>query len=63
MGELTMTYEVRRQTTVMTVTGVVDDDRSTDLDDGLEVARAIRRRGPIVVDLGWRRSPHRRCCH
>jgi len=46
-----MTYEVRHHTTVMTVTGVVDVDRATDLDDGLEVARAIRRRGPIVIDL------------
>ena len=51
VDELTMTYEVRRHTTVMTVTGVVDADRSTDLDDGLEMARTLRQRGPIVVDL------------
>jgi anti-anti-sigma regulatory factor len=51
VDELTMTYEVRRHTTVMKVTGVVDADRSADLDDGLEVARTLRQRGPIVVDL------------
>ena len=51
MDELTMTYEVRHHTTVMKVAGVVDADRSTDLDDGLEVARTFRSRGPIVVDL------------
>jgi hypothetical protein len=51
VDELTMTYEVRRHTTIMKVTGVVDADRSTDLDDGLEVARTLRSRGPIVVDL------------
>jgi anti-anti-sigma regulatory factor len=51
VDELTMTYEVRRHTTIMKVSGVVDADRSTDLDDGLEVARTLRPRGPIVVDL------------
>jgi anti-anti-sigma regulatory factor len=51
VDELTMTYEVRRHTTFMKVTGVVDADRSADFDDGLEVARTLRRRGPIVVDL------------
>jgi anti-anti-sigma factor len=51
VDELTMTYEVRRNTTIMTVAGVIDADRSADLDEGLEVARTLRRRGPIVVDL------------
>jgi hypothetical protein len=35
----------------MKVTGVVDADRAADLDDGLDVARTFRSRGPIVVDL------------
>jgi anti-anti-sigma regulatory factor len=51
VDELTMTYEVRRHTTIMKVAGVVDADRSTDIDDGLEVARTLRPRGPIVIDL------------
>jgi len=51
VDELTMTYEIRRSTTVMTVSGVVDGERAAKLDEGLEMARTMRGRGPIVVDL------------
>ena len=46
-----MTYKVRGRTTVMKVSGVVNAERSTRLDDGLELARTLRQHGPIVVDL------------
>ena len=46
-----MTYKVRGGTTVMKVSGVLDAGRLSGLDDGLELARTLRRHGPIVVDF------------
>jgi anti-anti-sigma factor len=56
---LTLTCEVRGHSTVLRVRGTVDAARTEQLAEGLEMARAIRGRGPILVDLsgvdrlGW----------
>jgi len=50
-GETTVGYAVRGNTTVVTVRGPVEPDDCRLLADGLEAARALRGRGPIVVDL------------
>ncbi|HEU5109610.1 MAG TPA: hypothetical protein VFT95_13790 [Micromonosporaceae bacterium] len=46
-----MAYAIRGNTTVVTVRGPVDSEFCRLLADGLEAARALRARGPIVVDL------------
>jgi len=49
--DLTLRYEVVGATTVLTVEGMVEAHRCRALRDGLEMALALRRDGPIVVDL------------
>jgi anti-anti-sigma regulatory factor len=51
MDGLTLRYELRASTTTVTVEGSIDARDCETLRDGLEVARMLRRSGPIVIDL------------
>jgi hypothetical protein len=50
-GDLTVSYAVRGNTTVVTVRGAVDADGRRLLAEGLEAALRLRGRGSVVVDL------------
>jgi anti-anti-sigma regulatory factor len=52
MDGLTLRYELRAGTTTMTVEGAVGAQNCNTLRDGLDLARSLRRSGPIVIDLG-----------
>lgn len=51
MDGLTLRYELRAGTTTVTVEGSIDAQDCGTLRDGLELARMLRRSGPIVIDL------------
>lgn len=51
MTDLTLNVAVKRETTVLSVRGTADASRCQLLRDGFHVARALRRQGPIVIDL------------
>jgi anti-anti-sigma regulatory factor len=48
---LTLRCEVRGTTTVLSVFGSLDVQQCGQLRDGLELARLLRGRGPIQIDL------------
>jgi anti-anti-sigma factor len=48
---LSIRCEVRARTTVVTVRGTVDEAHCDKFAEGLEMARMMRGRGPILVDL------------
>lgn len=49
---LTLQYQLKAGSTTMTVEGTVAAQDCARLWEGLELARALRPNGPIVVDLG-----------
>lgn len=51
MDGLTLRYELRAGTTTVTVEGSIDAQDCDTLRDGMELARTLRRSGPIVIDL------------
>jgi anti-anti-sigma regulatory factor len=51
VSDLTLNVAVKRDTTILSVRGTADASRCQLLRDGFHVARTLRKRGPIVVDL------------